>query len=69
MEPGVAFVSNENPISQTTCIVYPTGAAQPRKLDQGGLITYETGALFPDGKKVLFMEGWFLDRRRHLMDG
>jgi Tol biopolymer transport system component len=35
-------------------IVYPTGAGQPRKLDRGSIVSYETAVFFPDGKTVLF---------------
>ncbi len=40
--------------TRSSLIVYPTGAGQPRKLERGGLVSYETAQLFPDGKSVFF---------------
>ncbi|MGE5277684.1 MAG: protein kinase domain-containing protein [Acidobacteriota bacterium] len=40
------------PTDPAQLVIYPTGAGQPRKLERGGLVSYETGHLFPDGKKV-----------------
>ncbi|HQR68346.1 MAG TPA: hypothetical protein PLB02_13235, partial [Thermoanaerobaculia bacterium] len=34
-------------------LLYPTGAGEPRKLERGGLVSYESAQFFPDGKKVL----------------
>ncbi len=34
-------------------VLYPTGAGAPRRLDRGGLVSYETALLFPDGRRVL----------------
>ncbi len=34
-------------------LIYPTGAGQPRKLGQGGLVAYTSAVFFPDGKRVL----------------
>jgi Tol biopolymer transport system component len=34
-------------------VLYPTGAGQPRKLERGGLVSYESAQLFPDGKSIL----------------
>ena len=36
-----------------TMVVYPTGPGQPRKLEQGGLVSVETAVFFPDAKRVL----------------
>ena len=41
------------PTDPAQLVVYPTGAGQPRKLERGGLVSYETAVLFPDGKRVL----------------
>ena len=48
------FVLSVIPTDPAQLIVYPTGAGQPRKLERGGLVSYETAQLFPDGKKVFF---------------
>jgi Tol biopolymer transport system component len=34
-------------------VLYPTGAGQPRKLERGGLVSYESARLFPDGRSIL----------------
>ena len=39
------------PTEPAQLVVYPTGAGQPRKLAQG-LVSYESAAFFPDGKRV-----------------
>jgi Tol biopolymer transport system component len=48
------FVLSVIPTEPQQLIVYPTGAGQPRKVERGGLVSYETAQLFPDGKKVFF---------------
>ena len=40
------------PTDPAQMVVYPTGAGQPRKLERGGLVSYETAVFFPDGKRV-----------------
>ena len=34
-------------------MIYPTGAGQPRSLDPGRIVSFETASLFPDGRRVL----------------
>jgi Tol biopolymer transport system component len=34
-------------------VLYPTGAGQPRKLERGGLVSYESAQLLPDGRSIL----------------
>ena len=41
------------PTDPAQLVVYPTGAGQPRKLERGGLVSYESAVFFPDGKRVL----------------
>jgi Tol biopolymer transport system component len=41
------------PTDPQQLVLYPTGAGQPRKLERGGLLSYETAVLFSDGRKVL----------------
>lgn len=41
------------PTSPQQLILYPTGAGQPRRLESGGIISYETARFFPDGRRVL----------------
>jgi Tol biopolymer transport system component len=41
------------PTSPQQVIVYPTGAGQPRRLERGGLVSYEDARFFPDGRRVL----------------
>ncbi|HEY6929270.1 MAG TPA: hypothetical protein VJA66_06305, partial [Thermoanaerobaculia bacterium] len=48
------FVLSNLPTSPDQLILYPTGAGQPRKLERGGIVGYETGQIFPDGKRVMF---------------
>jgi Tol biopolymer transport system component len=47
------LVLSNIPTDPAELVVYPTGAGQPRKLERGGLVSYETSVLFPDGKRVL----------------
>jgi hypothetical protein len=41
------------PTTPAQLVIYPTGAGQPRKLERGGLLSYEKAVFFPDGKRVL----------------
>ncbi len=47
------FVLSVIPTDPAQLVIYPTGAGQPRKLEQGGLVSYETAVFFPDGKRIL----------------
>jgi hypothetical protein len=40
------------PTDPAELVVYPTGVGQPRKLERGGLVSYEVGGFFPDGKRI-----------------
>jgi len=41
------------PTDPAELVIYPTGAGQPRRLERGGLVSYETAVFFPDEKRVL----------------
>jgi eukaryotic-like serine/threonine-protein kinase len=41
------------PTSPMRLTLYPTGAGEPRALDNGGIQAYDTAAFFPDGKRIL----------------
>jgi Tol biopolymer transport system component len=41
------------PTTPPQLLLYPTGAGEPRKLERGGLVSYEFAQLFPDGRRVL----------------
>jgi Tol biopolymer transport system component len=41
------------PTSPQQLVLYPTGAGEPRRLERGGLLGYDSGRFFPDGKRVL----------------
>ncbi len=41
------------PTTPPQLLLYPTGAGEPRKLDRGGLVSYESGQFFPDARRVL----------------
>jgi Tol biopolymer transport system component len=41
------------PTEPQQLVLYPTGPGQPRKIDRGGLVSYETAVLFKDGRRVL----------------
>ena len=41
------------PTTPPQLMLYPTGAGEPRKLERGGLLSYESAQFFPDGKRVL----------------
>ncbi|MFI5119614.1 MAG: protein kinase [Thermoanaerobaculia bacterium] len=41
------------PTSPSQLVLYPTGAGEPRRLERGGLVSYDFGQFFPDGKRVL----------------
>ena len=34
-------------------VLYPTGAGEPRRLERGGLVSYESAQFFPDGKRIV----------------
>ncbi|MFN7988550.1 MAG: protein kinase [Thermoanaerobaculia bacterium] len=41
------------PTTPPQLVMYPTGAGEARKLERGGLLSYESAQFFPDGKRVL----------------
>jgi eukaryotic-like serine/threonine-protein kinase len=41
------------PTSPQQLVLYPTGAGEPRRLERGGLLGYDSARFFPDGKRVL----------------
>jgi serine/threonine protein kinase len=41
------------PTSPQQLVLYPTGAGEPRRLDRGGIVSYESARFFPDGTRVL----------------
>ncbi|HKD19512.1 MAG TPA: hypothetical protein VKG23_16790, partial [Thermoanaerobaculia bacterium] len=41
------------PANPPQLVLYPTGAGQPRKLEPGGIMSYESAVVFPDGRRVL----------------
>jgi Tol biopolymer transport system component len=41
------------PTSPQKLVIYPTGAGEARKLDSGGIESYESAVFFPDGKSAL----------------
>ena len=41
------------PTTPPQLVMYPTGAGEPRKLERGGLASYESGQFFSDTKRVL----------------
>jgi serine/threonine protein kinase len=41
------------PTTPQRLVLYPTGAGQPRKLDRGALVSYDSARFFPDGGRVL----------------
>jgi eukaryotic-like serine/threonine-protein kinase len=41
------------PTDPAQLVLYSTGAGQPRKLDRGGLVAYESAVFFPDGRRIL----------------
>ena len=41
------------PISPQQLVLYPTGAGEPRRLERGGLLSYDSARFFPDGRRVL----------------
>ena len=47
------FVLSVIPTDPAQLVIYPTGAGPPRKLEQGGLVSYESAVFFPDGKRIL----------------
>src|SRR5450830_484299 len=34
-------------------VLYPTGAGEPRRLERGGLVSYESAQFFPDARRIL----------------
>jgi serine/threonine protein kinase/Tol biopolymer transport system component len=46
------LVLSSVPTDPAQLVVYPTGAGQPRKLERGGLLSYEGGGFFPDGRRI-----------------
>src|SRR6185295_127734 len=41
------------PTSPQQLVLYPTGAGEPRRLERGGLVSYDSARFFPDGRQVL----------------
>ena len=41
------------PTTPPELLLYPTGAGEPRRLERGGLLSYESARFFPDGKKIV----------------
>jgi serine/threonine protein kinase/WD40 repeat protein len=41
------------PTSPQQMVLYPTGAGEPRRLERGGLLGYDSARFFPDGRRVL----------------
>ncbi|HEV8230852.1 MAG TPA: protein kinase [Thermoanaerobaculia bacterium] len=41
------------PTAPQQLVVYPTGAGEPRRLERGGLVSYETARFFPNDGRVL----------------
>ncbi len=41
------------PTSPQQLVLYPTGAGSERRLDRGGILSYETARFFPDGRHIL----------------
>ncbi len=41
------------PTSPQQLVLYPTGAGEPRQLDRGAIVSYESAQFFPDAKRVL----------------
>ena len=41
------------PTAPQQLLVYPTGAGEPRRLERGGLVSYETARFFPNHERVL----------------
>jgi Tol biopolymer transport system component len=42
------------PTSPPQLVLYPTGAGEPRKLERGGLVSYESARFFADGSRIVF---------------
>jgi hypothetical protein len=41
------------PTTPPELVLYPTGAGEPRRLDRGGLVSYEAAKFLPDGKRIV----------------
>jgi len=41
------------PTTPQQLLIYPTGAGEPRRLERGGLVSYETARFFPNHDRVL----------------
>jgi Tol biopolymer transport system component len=41
------------PTNPPQLVIYPTGAGEPRRLERGGLASYESAQFLPDAKRVL----------------
>ncbi len=41
------------PTTPQQLVLYPTGAGEPRRIERGGLLAYQSAQFFPDGKKIL----------------
>jgi Tol biopolymer transport system component len=53
LSPDARWALGVIPTSPQQLIVYPTGAGEPRRLERGGLLSYETARFFPDSRRVL----------------
>jgi eukaryotic-like serine/threonine-protein kinase len=41
------------PTSPQRIVIYPTGAGEPRRLERGDIVSYDTARFFPDAQRVL----------------
>ena len=53
LSPDARWALGVIPTSPQQLIVYPTGAGEPRRLERGGIVSYETARFFPDSRRVL----------------
>lgn len=53
LSPDGNWALSSVPSTPMRLVLYPTGAGEPRTLENGNVQSYQTAAFFPDGKRVL----------------
>ncbi|MGH9444052.1 MAG: protein kinase domain-containing protein [Thermoanaerobaculia bacterium] len=53
LSPDGKWSLTDVPMTPQQLVMYPTGAGAQRKLDTGGIVSFDSASFFPDGKSIL----------------
>jgi Tol biopolymer transport system component len=53
LSPDGRWALADVPTSPQQLVIYPTGAGEPRRLERGGIVSYESARFFPDATRIL----------------